>query len=192
MAITIKDGTGKGYEAKVSDKGRLNTLSISQSELHNNSIIDGKVFSLGTNGFIDINTANQETACLYVKNTSTSDRCVIHSMRTCGNQVQKVIIYKNPTTGTIIDNAVAGHEVNLNFSSSNIPEATTYKGANGYTFTDGTLLGQHVNNVGHSTETTSDALILGPNDSLGISFELPASGVVCANLEAYFESAADI
>lgn len=187
MAISLKDGTGKGYEVQIASDGRMSTRAVSETSLHANSVEDAQVYSVGTSGFIAINTLNTETGCLYIKNTSTSKRFMLHSVRTCGNQVQKVKMYKNPTTGTLISNAVAGHKVNLNFSSSNTPDLTVYKGADTYTITDGTLIGQHINNVGHSIEATADALIIGPNDSLGLTFELAASGVVCANLEGFFE-----
>jgi hypothetical protein len=187
MALVIKDGAGTGNEAKVDANNRLNTKAVSEETLHDNSISDAEVYYVTTLGFIDINTVNTETAILYTKNTSTTKRFVINSIRTCGNQVQKVIMYKNPTAGTIIDNATAGQNTNANFSSSNSPSLTTYKGADTYTFTNGTHLGNHINNVGHSTEKTGDAVIVGPNDSFGLTFELAASGVVCAAIEGYFE-----
>jgi len=190
MGIVLKDGTGAGNEAKVDTSNRLHTQALTEAAMHEKSSIDGDVYFVSTNGFIDINTLNTETAILYTKNTSTTDQFVINSIRTCGNQVQKILMYRNPSTGTIIDNATAGQNTNANFSSSNTPSLTTYKGADTYTFTDGTHLANHVNHVGHSTEKTGDAIILGPNDSLGITFELAASGYVCAALEGYFETVA--
>jgi hypothetical protein len=187
MAIKIKDGTGKGYEVQVDSQNRMLAKAVIEENMHDTSVKNGDVYYITTDGFIDINTLNTETAILYTKNTSTTKRFVIHSIRTCGNQVQKVVMYRNPSTGTIVDNATAGRNTNANFSSSNTPSLTTYKGADTYTFTNGTLLGQHVNNVGHSTERTADGVLLGPNDSFGLSFELAASGLVCAALEGYFE-----
>ncbi len=188
MSIVIKDGAGTGREAQVDEKNRLKTLAVSELQMHEISANDGDVYYISTSGFIDINTLNTETAILYTKNTSTTKQFVINSIRTCGNQVQKILMYKNPTTGTIIDNATAGQNTNANFSSSNTPSLTTYKGADTYTFTNGTHLGNHINNIGHSTEKTGDAVILGPNDSFGLTFELANSGVVCAALEGYFET----
>jgi hypothetical protein len=188
MALVIKDGSGGGKEAKVDEKNRLSTKSVIEENMHDNSISDAQVYYVTTLGFIDINTVNTETAILYTKNTSTTKRFVVNSIRTCGNQVQKVILYKNPTAGTIIDNAVAGKNTNANFSSSNTPDLTTYKGADTYTFTDGTHLSNHINNVGHSTEKTGDSVLLGPNDTFGLTFELAASGTVCAAIEGYFEA----
>lgn len=188
MAIVIKDGKGSGKEAAVDSANRLETKSVSEPIMHDNSVTDAEVYYVTTGGFININTLNTETAILYTKNTSTTKRFVIHSIRTCGNQIQKVIAYKNPTTGTIISNATAGQNTNCNFSSSNTPALTTYKGADTYTFTNGTHLSNMINNVGHSTEKTNDAILLGPNDTFGITFELASSGVVCAAIEGYFET----
>lgn len=188
MGLVIKDGSGKGYEAEVDSNKRLQVSAISEPAMHDVSINEGEVYYVTTNGFIAINTLNTETAILYTKNTSTTKRFVIDSIRTCGNQIQKILMYKNPTAGTIISNATAGQNTNANFSSSNSASLTTYKGADTYTFTDGTHLANHINNVGHSTEKTGDAIILGPNDALGITFELASSGVVCAAVEGYFEA----
>lgn len=188
MPIVLKDGAGTGKTAQVNSKNQLEVRAVTEPRLHENSVEDGQVYVVSTNGFIAINTLNTETACLYTKNTSTTKRFIINRVRTCGNQIQKVVMYKNPTAGTIISNATAGQNTNMNFSSSNSAELTTYKGADTYTFTNGTHVAQHINNIGHSTEETSDALILGPNDSFGITFELAASGLVCAAMEGFFET----
>ena len=47
-------------------------------------------------------------------------------------------ILRNPTAGTIVSNAVAAPvEINKNFGSSLSLTVDAYKGADGYTFTDG-------------------------------------------------------
>lgn len=187
MSIVIKDGLGRGNECGVDGDGKLETRAVVEQDMKENSVKDSQVYFVSTNGFVDINTLNTETAILYTKNTSQVNRFVINSIRTCGNQIQKVIMYRNPTAGTIVSNATAGKNTNANFSSSNTPTLTTYRGADTYTFTDGIHLEQHINNTGHSSEKTGDAIILGPNDSFGLTFELASSGVVCAALEGYFE-----
>lgn len=185
--MKLEDGKGSGKVAEVSDKNRLLTQSAASTEMHENTQNEEQVYMFSTNGFIAINTLNTETGIMYVKNTSATKNLFIHDIRTCGNQVQKVVIYKNPTGGTLISNATAGASCNLNFKSSNTPEANIYKGADGSTISSGTHLGQHINGVGHSNISTGDSILLGRNDSIGISFELAASGVVCAAISGYYE-----
>ena len=186
--MIFEDGSGAGNKAQVDIYNRLRTLSTMQSNLafnSNNTLLE-ECYVFSTNGFIAISSVNTETGIFYCKNTSTTKKLTISSIRTCGTQVQKVTMYKNPTGGTLITDQTAGQATNLNFTSSNLAQANVYKGANGKTVTGGTHLGQHINNVGHSTENTQDALVLGRNDSFAITFELETAGTVCVACEVYF------
>ena len=185
--MKIEDGKGTGKVAQVDTNSRLLTQSASSTELHENSIKDEEVYMFSTGSFIDINTLNTETGIMYVKNTSSTKNLYIHDIRTCGNQVQKVTFYKNPTGGTLVTDETAAQSTNLNFKSSNSSDASVYKGADTKTVTGGTWVGQHINQVGHSNVQTGDALVLGRNDSLAVTFELAASGVVCAAITGYYE-----
>lgn len=185
--MKIEDGKGTGKLAQVTDKNRLRTQSASTSELHENSIDEAEVYMFNTSGYITISTTGADTGVFHIINTSTTKSLFISSIRTCGNQIQKVKLYKNATTGTLISNAVAGGSCNLNFTSSNTASATIYKGADTYTVTNGTLVGQHINGVGHSNIETYDAMVLGRNDSLSITFNLASAGDVCVAVVGYFE-----
>ena len=184
--MKIEDGTGTGKLARVDSTNRLEVDAQTHSKLHDVSIDEGQVYMFSTGGFINMTTTDAKTGILYIKNDSATKFLIIHSIRTCGEQIQKVLLYKNSTTGTLISGATNGQVTNLNLASSNAPEATCYKGSATTTLTDGTILANHVNNIGHSTVKTEDALILGKNDSLSITFELATAGEVCVAVEGYF------
>lgn len=176
--MQLNDGTGSGKKAKVNDYNQLETSTVFTSELAEVSVRDGQAFAFHTDGFIDITTINTETGIIHFVNNSNSD-LYMHSLRTCGTQVQKIKVYKNATTGTLISAATVAGKGNLNFTSTNTPSVTVYKGADLATLTDGTLIGQHINGIGHSNEPFDGALILGKGDSLSITFELAIAGSVC-------------
>jgi hypothetical protein len=184
--MKISDGKGSGQEAQVS-LNRLLTQAAASTELHENSITDAQVYMFSTGAFISLTTTGTETGILYIKNTSTTKNLFIHEIRTCGDVAQKVTFYKNPTGGTLVTDETAGQSTNLNFTSSNSADATIYKGADAKTVTGGTWLGQHINHIGHSNNQTGDALVLGRNDSLAITFEVASAGDVCVAIVGYFE-----
>lgn len=185
--MKIEDGTGKGYEAAVDDDNRLKTASRSSADISFHAKDDGDAYIFSTGAFISITTTNTETGILYVKNSSTSRNLIIHSIRTSGNQVQKIIVYKNPTGGTLISNASAGNKINTNLSSSNTADALTYKGADAVTCTGGTAMALNVNSAGNSLLTYDDAIILGPLNSIAVTMEVPSAGIVAASVLGYFE-----
>ena len=188
MSTILSDGSGGGNKGKIDKYNRAATISTIQSNLQFNSALSSlaECYIFSTNGFISITTTDTETGIFYVKNTSLSRDLYLSTIRTCGTQVQKVTMYKNPTGGTLVTDETAGQATNLNFKSNNTAQASVFKGANGKTVSGGTHLGQHINNIGHSTESTQDALILGRNDSFAITFELAVAGTVCVACEAYF------
>ena len=183
----IEDSTGKGYGAQVDKNNRLFTQAAVSSELHENSLTDQQVYMFSSGEFTSITTTGTETGCFYIVNDSSTRKLILSSIRTCGTQIQKVTFYRNPTGGTLISDQTAAQSTNLNFTSSNVADATVYKGADAKTVTGGTWFGQHINKIGHSTIDTRDALILGRNDSFAIAFELAIAGEVCVAIEGYFE-----
>lgn len=180
-------GGRNNTKLEINEEGKALVKSTSNSIAHDISKDEGEVYSYSTGGFISITTTGTETGVFYLKNDNSLKNLHIHSIRTCGDQIQKIKIYKNSTTGTLISDQVVGGTGNLNFTSKNEPSSTCYKGANGKTVTDGTLSGQHINNTGHSNELMDGALILGKNDSITITFELAVAGDVCVRVIGYYE-----
>ena len=185
--MKIKDGTGSGNEARVDSKNRLRTYSVAESDLADASKEDGQAFVISHQGFISITTTGTETGILHIKNTSTTKVFEIHSIRTCGSVIQKWKLYKNSNAGTLITDQVAGNVNNLNIASANEADMTVYKGANAKTVSGGTMLGHHINDVGHSEDLFEGSLILGTNDSIELSVELASAGDVCCRVIGHFE-----
>jgi hypothetical protein len=187
MSYIIQDGSGTGYKAAVDTSQRLQALATIQIENKFVSENDGQAYIFSTNGFITISTTDTETGIFYVKNTNQDKKLYISRIRTCAEQVHKVILYKNPTGGTVISDQTTGTKTNMNLGSANVAQADVYKGADGKTLSGGTHLAQHINGVGHSSESFNDAIILGTNDSIGITFELGTAGDCCVAVVGYYQ-----
>jgi len=186
MSTILMDGTGDKYKAKVDSNHRLYTYATTQTENKFVSLNYGNAYAFSTNGFISLTTTDTEIPIFYLKNTSTTKNLYISRIRTCGNVAQKIILYANPTGGTLLTNT-AGTKTNINLTSSNTAEATVTKGGEGITATGGTHIAQHINGIGHSNDPWEDSLILGTNDSIYISFEVASAGSVCVAVLGYFE-----
>jgi hypothetical protein len=142
MSNIIVDGSGSGYAAKVDQENKLLTHSFTVSSALTGAL-KGDAFNVGST-LLTLTSAN-ESACLYIKNLEQDD--IIISVQfinlgasTGGSGESKFKFYLNPTTGTIIDNAVAGDAFNRKIGSSNTLSATVYKGAEGYTLTNGDVI----------------------------------------------------
>jgi hypothetical protein len=177
--LILKDGTGKGYNAKVSADNRVLTESVTLSKAADVSENDGKTFSVVTGNFVSVTSG--ESAILYMKYTGEK-KLFIETIRTCGTGVQKWLLYKGTNAGTIVSNATAAVSTNMNFTSNNVPQFTAYKGADGNTESGGSVFENWINNGGHSIEDFNDALILGKNDTLCLTCTAAASIDVCVRL----------
>ena len=185
MSERIIDGKGRGYEAEVNSDNKLQTFSVSQTEMTNISQKDGDAFMFATANHIDIPIADTVYGVFYLKNTSETKDLYIESVRTCSTAVNLWNLYKNPTTSTVIDDQTAGVKNTLNFTSASTADADVYQGT-GTNFTGGSLLENWVNNIGHSAEQYGGAIILGKNDSIGVSAKLKASGDACVRVVGYY------
>ena len=141
MGFEITDGGGKGYSAEVDSENRLRVFSISEQEVYNASSL-GNSYNFNT-GVINL-TSDNKSAVLYIKNNGDPDLVLTQLSYSMGNSTGGtgdvlVTVLRNPTTGTIISNAVAMEMdgVNRNFGSSKILTTDSYKGAEASTFTNG-------------------------------------------------------
>jgi len=183
--VIIEDGKGSSVKAEVDANNRL--VVKTSKPIAFNSLNSQEAYDFSTSDFISITSADTETGIMYLKNNEATKDLFIDSIRTCANQIHKVILYKNPTGGTLISNASTAAATNLNFNSNNTPTALYYKGAEGYTVTGGSVMSQHINDVGHSATGYNDALIIGPGDSIALTFELAAAGDCCVRIISYFQ-----
>ena len=141
MGFEITDGGGKGYSAEVDSENRLRVFSISEQEVDNASSL-GNSYNFNT-GVINLISASK-SAVLYIKNNGDPDLVLTQLSYSMGNSTGGtgdvlVTVLRNPTTGTIISNAVDMEVggVNRNFGSSKSLTTDSYKGAEGSTFTNG-------------------------------------------------------
>jgi hypothetical protein len=138
--MLINDGlTNK--TAHVDNNNQIHTFSVTETEAIQATDI-GDAYNINT-GKITL-TSDANHALLYFKNNE-SRAFVVEAIAVGVNSAgtttddSEVTIIRNPTAGTIVDNtsAVAMNQ-NRNFSSSRtLADSIAYKGANGYTFTDG-------------------------------------------------------
>lgn len=174
MTGIVKNGAGNGgYSAKVGSDLRLwvDSVQLSQSQ---SSSIAGNAYNINT-GVVNLTSANK-SAIVYVKNNGTNDLIVetlfyLIGNSTAGSGDMLITVLRNPTTGTIIDNAtdceMAG--INRNFGDSKQLTADMYKGAEGYTFTDGTKVIESIFNQSPTRAALSvGAIVLQRGNSIGI------------------------
>ena len=169
--VRLESGSGNGREAKI---GTDNRLYVDAKTIPEKLIAtkNGDAYNLNT-GIVSISAT---TGMMYVKNNEDKDLAIealivgtgAGSYNTTGEvQIQ---VTRNPTTGTLIDNATAiAQNANRNFGSAKTLTATAYKAAaSGNTITNGTdiiLIGAP--NAQARTAANID-LILQKGNSIGI------------------------
>jgi hypothetical protein len=180
MGFQIQDGTGSNYKLQVDSKNRIRTFSVTEDEAANASI-QGDSYNANT-GIINLTSSNK-TAVFYVKNNGDDELLIDTLFYLIGNSTGGtgdvlITVLRNPTTGTIIDNAVdmemAG--VNRNFGSSKVLTADFFKGAEGNTFTSGEKVLESIFNQSPTRSAIGvGAIVLPKGSSIGIDIT-PASG----------------
>jgi hypothetical protein len=145
MAFIIQDGTGSGRRVSVDTNNRLDAHSIQRSE-ERDQVFLGEGFNFNS-GEVSISAT---TAMLYIKNNDArvvSGQALTLNINAMAIGIgsgtfsgeASITVIRNPTTGTIIDNGTAADmKSNQNFGSNKTGgDLDVYKGASGYTFTDG-------------------------------------------------------
>ena len=178
MAEEIIDGTGSGNRAKVDVHKRMHVdaITFGRSE---QEVELGNAYSVNT-GTFSLTTANK-SACLYLKNDEDDDVVLTLMVYILGNSNSNgdctIDVIKNPTTGTLIDGAVAAEMagVNRNFGSSLALKSTTliYKGAEGNTFTNGTKLISSIVQTPSRTPIIVGDIVLPKGSSIGFDVTPP-------------------
>jgi hypothetical protein len=173
MSTQIQDGTGFGYRVKVTDGNKLLTQSISETQADHHSEV-GRRFNLNT-GDIQLTSASA-SAVFYFKNNEDRDfhvTVVVFNIGTStggtGDSVMDII--KNPTTGTIVSNALAiAVNSNFNFGSALDLTASVYKGAEGYTLTDGSVFTTTRSASNGRIALTLGEIVMPKGSSIGIKY----------------------
>ena len=181
MSEQIIDGTGSGNRAKVDSNKRLHTKSVAISQLAN-AVLESEAYNLST-GSITLTSGNESAVGHITYNGDDplviKEIILILNPSTGGSGAGTIKIYKNPTGGTIVTNAVALPTAsNRDFSSSKILQADAYKGVEGDTTTGFTeTFAQTTRDASFSGVVSFDAaeIVLRKGNSLSITFE-PATG----------------
>ena len=174
MSFIITDGAGTGKVAKVNQKNRLNVNAeiLGAREV---AALDGAAFFISAEGVTL--TSDSESAVFYYKNTGTEDLILVTALinasaSTGGSGLLASTVLRNPTAGTIVDNAVAASQRNFNFGSSSLLTGDLFKGVEGDTFTDGTVFTTS-NLSAPIFLTTSIVTVLTPGTSVGLNVTPP-------------------
>ena len=175
--IEIIDGSGDEYRAKVDSRNRMFTDSISRSQLEY-AVLTGNGYNVST-GSMTL-TSDGNSAVGYFKYTGSATviikeiLVILGASNGTGNGV--ITLLKNPTAGTIVDNALpVASASNRDFGSSTSLEATAYKGAEGYTFTDGeTFAVTSRDNTSQVVAFDAAPIVLRKGNSIGIKYTPPS------------------
>jgi len=142
MSKTIIDGTGKGYHAKVGSDNRLAVDSITET-IQEAAIAAGDGYNLAT-GRITL-TSTSESALFYLENLEDHELEItsvfINTSASAGTLSGQpcLKIYRNPTGGTVVDDATAiTTSSNSNFGSNKTLSANVYEGDEAKTLTGNT------------------------------------------------------
>jgi len=175
MGLQIEDGTGSGVTAEVNVDNRLSTTSVSIPEIAYHAL-KGNSYSFPSN-FLSLTGAGTH-AILYVKNTAHNLYLHISDIRISCDVSTKWRLWKNPSAGTIITGGATLDPVNLFFESGNSAQVTAKIGGQGFTLTDGTLVGQALIPAGAGNMQVDNAIILGTDDTVAMTAEVGGAGTV--------------
>jgi hypothetical protein len=186
MDVEIKNGgAGGDIGVHVDQNAQLHTFSITESE-RNAAVEQGKAYNLNT-GIIAL-TGTSDSAVFYMKNTEAPingqtdiviDTIIvgINTRSTTITEDPVITVVRNPTAGTIIDDAnVISINSNSNFGSNNTLDSLVYSAsATGKTLTDGT---DHAMVIASTSRTTIPELNidLPKGSSIGVKIDLNTSG----------------
>ena len=192
MFNIIEDGTGSGIRAKVNSGNRLYT----NAEVYDASLINtlkGLTFSFAS-GAITLTTAGM-SALLYVKNNEEKDLIVdtirFQAFNSTGGAggIPTWGVVKNPTTGTIISGGTAATPSNANYGSTNTVNVTMLRGAEGMTFTDGSVHANLFGDIIPCRIELDSEFIVPRGSSIGLRVTPPTgntSWIVSAGFRGYF------
>ena len=184
----IQDGTGSKVMVKVTEDNRFCTDTVSRSQLEF-ACLTGNAYNVST-GAITLTNAS-ESAIGYLEYTGENiviikEILIILGESTNGTGSGTVKIYKNPTGGTIVSNAVPlSTAENRDFSSAKTISGVLYKGAEGNTLTGGSTFAV-TSRSDFSLPISFDAapIVLRKGNTLGITYTPPSGNTSQAIIAA--------
>jgi hypothetical protein len=183
--MIIENGVGDAKKARVDANNQLHVFAVTEDE-QNSAAEHGQLFNINT-GLIAL-TGSSDSAIFYFKNTEspvngeaniiiTSIIFGLYTRSATVGDIATATIIRNPTTGTIIDDASAvTMKSNSNFGSPNALDSLIYKAsASGKTLTDGTDHAIVAVSEGR-TSVPELNIDLAKGSSMGIKIDLNTSG----------------
>lgn len=183
MGVQIESAGLNANGMVVNSKGRALVEAFTFPGITNAAVL-GSAFYIATD-FVPLTTTGAFSGILYLKNT-TSLQLRVSSIRTCGLTNQEWKLIRNPTAGTLISAGTALAPGNLLFSSGREFQAEAKVGVDGHTVTDGALLAQWINAVGHSREEFQGSITLDQNNTLALVCKPSVAADVCVSLQCWF------
>ena len=183
--MRLEDGQGTGYQQHVDKNQQAHTFCITETE-RNNAVETGLAYNVNT-GIIAL-TGSSDSAIMYFKNNESPingeadlviDTIIIGINTLSATITEKTVatIIRNPTAGTIVSNATAvDMKGNANFGSSNTLDSLIYKGADGYTLTDGDDYAKVLCKSDERTTIPELNIDLPKGSSIGIKLDINTSG----------------
>jgi len=175
MDVTVRGGQFSNAQS-VNSKGEA-SISGEVGTQSQQAVIDGKGYNINT-GSITLTNAT-ESALLYIKNNASDlfivkEVIAVLSNSTGGSGNGTLRLYRNPTAGTIVTNAVNANIGNRNFGSELTFQGLYYKGAQGNTITGGTtLITTTRNSFADPIPLDAEILALPTGATLGVSWQPP-------------------
>ncbi|MCH7535019.1 MAG: hypothetical protein IH948_04635 [Bacteroidetes bacterium] len=177
--VFIQDGKGRGFTAEVDSDNHLHTFAFTLAKVGEISKEAGRAFSWTNNHPVALGSV-----MFYLQNTSPTRNLIIDDIDVSVTAAATYEVLK----GTGVGGGTVISGVNLNFSSSNDPEAISFGGQHVTNEGSGGIVGIFripADDTGHFP--ARDAIILGQNDILMIKKQAGATGSDSVIVEGYYE-----
>jgi hypothetical protein len=175
MGLQLEDGTGKGYQAKITNENQLKTVAEIHELQHHISATAGQVYQV-VGELIGVNTG--ASTVLHLKNSSTTRIGVVSYMRFQtptpsgnGDWLPDGGTYFQIGSGTTY--STGGTSVtpfNMNLTSGNVADLVAYKDSPTVTGTFTEFDRWYPDGGGMQTYNKHGSLILGLDDTIEVRF----------------------
>lgn len=173
--VTIKDGTGQCFSAKVDDTNRILSRAVAIKQLDEEAK-KGNAYTLSSL-FLTLTTSN-ESAVLWIKNNESNDieidEFIFNAEAAVGASANayEIEICRNPTV-MVGGSGVDVSQSNNNFGSSKTLDITSEVGQEGATLTGGTTHEVIAAKTEDDEKITSN-IILPKSSSIGVKITPPS------------------
>jgi len=179
--ITLQDGTGKGYRAKITKRGALLVRSII-TPIAGFFATEGETYYCSTD-LVSYTTTGTPLLLAYLRNTR---EVPFHISRILVSSVAqaRVKLIKSPIS---IANGIDVTPVNANFDSGKEFVGTFSRGQDTGTVAGGTIFASLLSLGGPTMFPVEEAIILGQGKSLAITAQVPVATEVNATIVGHYQ-----